>query len=375
MKDKNNVDILQIDRNLKRNLIETLDTPRPDEFQEIEITDFLREKIQEEKKLKEEQIEKNNKNFYLLDTSEIIQNYMQTLQTPIKIDFMSSELDTKNDKINQEKEQLIEDYLNVVRNYSTDPYIPFSIKEQLVHLHTNNNLMSIEQQKCSICNSDDITESTDFLGIMICLECGHQETTLNLANSIRLNHNDSKRVNLCAKYSYDKKSHFLNCINQYQGKHKTKIDQEVIELVISELDKYKLIDHSKKTKREKFKNVTKEHIFLFIKELKLTKSYGDINLIFHLITGNPLQDITHLQDKLLQDFEQFVQMHFKLFPVDNERKNFNYQHLLYQLLMRHKAPCVQSDFNFLKTIERKTYHDHICQKIFEELGWNYTPLF
>jgi hypothetical protein len=383
MKDKNNVDILQIDRNLKKELVEhpTHPTPefsgfpQPTHTQDITITDFIKEKIQEQQKTKNEYTEKNNKNFYLLDTSEIIQNYMQTLQTPIKIDFMSSVVDMENSKINQEKEQLIEDYLNVVRNYSTDSSIPFSIKEQLIHLHTNNNLIPTEQQKCSICDSTDITESTDFLGIMICLDCGNQETTLNLANSIRLNHNDSKRVNLCSKYSYDKKSHFLNCINQYQGKHKAKIDQEVIDLIIAELDKYKLIDHSKKTKRAKFKNVTKEHIFLFIKELKLTKSYGDINLIYHLITDNPLQDITHLQDKLLQDFEQFVQMYFKMFPIDTERKNFNYQHLLYQLLMRHKVSCDQSDFNFLKTIERKTYHDQICQKIFEELGWNYTPLF
>ena len=244
MKDKNNVDILQIDRNLKKELVEhpTHPTPefsgfpQPTHTQDITITDFIKEKIQEQQKTKNEYTEKNNKNFYLLDTSEIIQNYMQTLQTPIKIDFMSSVVDMENSKINQEKEQLIEDYLNVVRNYSTDSSIPFSIKEQLIHLHTNNNLIPTEQQKCSICDSTDITESTDFLGIMICLDCGNQETTLNLANSIRLNHNDSKRVNLCSKYSYDKKSHFLYCINQYQGKHKAKIDQEVIDLIIAVLD-------------------------------------------------------------------------------------------------------------------------------------------
>jgi hypothetical protein len=126
---------------------------------------------------------------------------------------------------------------------------------------------------------------------------------------------------------------------------------------------------------ERYRNVTKEHIFLFVKELKMSKNYGDINLIHHLITGSPLHDISHLTEKLLNDFEQFVQMHHRQFPNDAERKNFNYQHLLYQLLRRHKYACNPAEFNFLKTIERKYFHDEICRVVFENLGWNYSSLF
>lgn len=371
VKDKT-VDILQIDKDFKQSLNEYSLETKIEHIDDLEITDFLKEKIEKEKKYQFDLNQKMNKNFYLLDTVEIIENYMKSLQTPIKVNFMSSK-NIKEEHISKEKDKLIESYLDKIRNYPVDRSIPFTNKEQNIHLHTNLNI--VEKQKCSVCESFNMTESVDFSGIMICLECGNQETTLNLANSIRLNHNDSKRVNLCAKYSYDKKSHFLNCINQYQGKHKADIDKEIIDSIINEIKKYKLIDETKKTKRAKFKNVTKEHIFLFVKELQLTKCYGDVNLIHHIITDYPLQDITHLQEKLLQDFEQFVQMHYKLFPADTERKNFNYQHLLYQLLMRHKFPCQSSDFNFLKTVERKSYHDQVCQVIFQELGWNYTPLF
>ena len=363
------IDILQIDKNIQNTLGSS---PAKDL---VIIDDELYYQLSEstQKKIKNSQ-ERSNidpktfHDFYLLDTVELVEHYKATLQTPIKINFLSNSLQKTNTDSNG-KQEIIYKYIDKIKNYNNIVEYPYIKNEP----HATSN--TIYNQKCSRCDSTDLTESIEFTGVIICLECGTQETTMNLASSIRLNHNDSKRVNICAKYSYDKKSHFLNCINQYQGKHKTGIDSEIISLIEVELEKYNLIDHAKKTKRAKYRNVTKEHIFLFIKELKLTKCYGDINLIYHVITGTPLNDISHLTEKLLQDFDQFVQMHYKLFPCDSERKNFNYQHLLYQLLLRHKYNCNANEFNFLKTIDRKYYHDEICRIIFENLGWNYSSLF
>lgn len=305
------------------------------------------------------------KNFYFLDTMELIHEYKQTLQTPIKVNFLTLDPEPVDDAVTPGKQEIVNRYMATIKG---NPFV-----DDARYVRTTPDLTS-RVQKCAMCHSSDITESTDFSGVMICLECGNQETTMNLANSIRLNHNDSKRVNICSKYSYDKKSHFLNCINQYQGKHKSGIEPDVLRLIETELERYNLIDHSKKTRRTKYQNVTKEHIFLFVKDLKLTKSYGDVNLIHHLITGKPLNDVSHLTEKLLQDFDQFVQMHHRQFPNEFERKNFNYQHLLYQLLMRHKYPCNPTEFNFLKTVDRRCFHDEICRTIFENLGWNYSSL-
>jgi hypothetical protein len=312
----------------------------------------------------------------LLDTVEILKNYKETLKTPMKINFMN-DTSIKECPKSQEKSKLVSQFFDKIKQY--DYILPVannSLKTIPTLAASNvNSATYLDGQKCSSCGSGELTESSEFIGIIICVDCGHQETTMNLANSIKLTHNDSKRINICPKYSYDKKSHFQNCINQYQGKHKNGIEPHILNIIRAEIDKYNLVDHSKKTKHAKYKNVTKEHIFLFVKELKLTKCYGDINLIHHLITDHPLNDISHLVEKLLQDFDQFVQMHYKLFPDEVERKNFNYQHLLYQLLLRHKYPCAANEFNFLKTIDRKYYHDEICRIIFENLGWNYSSLF
>lgn len=358
------VDILQLDQTIQSGFIPRSSDGSNDDLKDVEISEQLKRKLNQQREA-DSMNSDDLKNFYLLDTVEIIQEYKHTLQTPIKINFLNNNNTQTEEQTN--KNQLVQKYIDRVKEFNLVDY-------SYIKNDTNLNV-SLKNKKCSYCKSSNLTESTEFTGVIICLNCGIQETTMNLANSIRLTHNDSKRVNICSKYSYDKKSHFLNCINQYQGKHKSGIDQTTIDLIEKELDKYNLVDHSKKTKKAKYRNVTKEHIFLFVKELKLTKCYGDVNLIHHLITGYPLNDISHLTDKLLHDFDHFVQMHYKLFPNETERKNFNYQQLLYQLLLRHKYPCNPAEFNFLKTIDRKYYHDEICRKIFENLGWNYSSLF
>jgi hypothetical protein len=363
------VDILRLDQTIQSSLapVEAGDDPLLVD-DSIPLSSSLKRRQAEWKASQGSLPDKNaRQHFYLLDTIELIEEYKQTLQTPIKIRFVDTPAQSASDSAasSLEKQEIVQKFITTAKEYST---VDLSYtKSAPVDVH--------RPPRCTMCSSTEVTESTEFSGILICLECGAQETTQNLANSIRLNHNDSKRVNICSKYSYDKKSHFLNCINQYQGKHKSGIEPDILERIEAELERYHLIDHPRKTKRGKFRNVTKEHIFLFVKELKMTKCYGDINLIHHLITGFPLNDISHLTEKLLQDFDQFVQMHHKQFPNDNERKNFNYQHLLYQLLMRHKYPCNSNEFNFLKTVDRKYYHDEICRIIFENLGWNYSSLF
>lgn len=366
--DDSALDILQLDQSIQSTLTAASMEPSdphsiPDADDSSQLSSSMRRRLLHTQPPSQSDAERL-KHFYFLDTMELIHEYKQTLQTPIKVNFLSLTTDPTEDAVTPGKQEIITQYIDRIKTY-TWVDAPRS---------TATESMNRTPQKCAICASTDLTESTDFAGVMICLECGNQETTMNLANSIRLNHNDSKRVNICSKYSYDKKSHFLNCINQYQGKHKTGIEPDVLQRIEAELDKYNLIDHTKKTRRAKYQNVTKEHIFLFVKELKLTKSYGDINLIHHLITNKPLNDVSHLTEKLLQDFDQFVQMHHKEFPNEFERKNFNYQHLLYQLLMRHKYPCNPAEFNFLKTVDRRCFHDEICRKIFENLGWNYSSL-
>jgi hypothetical protein len=145
-----------------------------------------------------------------------------------------------------------------------------------------------------------------------------------------------------------------------------------------QFEKHHLLGDKKESIEVRFKNITKEHVFLFLKELNFTKHYENANLIYSQITGKKLDDIAYLEDKLLDDFDKFIEMYDKKFrnQPDFERSNLiNSQYILYQFLMIYHHPCKKEDFSILKTLDRKAFHDEVTKVCFEELGWNHTPMF
>jgi len=210
---------------------------------------------------------------------------------------------------------------------------------------------------------------------MICEQCGtinEHETSTD-----QVSFKDIDRVNISTKYQYDRVTHFKDCMNQFQGKQNATIDLKVYDDLRHEFLQHGLIpgNYHVLPKEIAFSKITKEHIMLFLKETKHTKHYEDVVLLHHEFTGIPPPDIRHLENILLQDFDELTNLYDEKFR-QNDRKNFiNTQYILYQLLKRHKFPCKKEDFNILKTIDRKYYHDNITKTLFEELGWNFNPTF
>ena len=158
--------------------------------------------------------------------------------------------------------------------------------------NTNNNSSSSTSKKdkitCNNCNNNkdfDIEEGN----IYICLHCSSQQFILRNVTSYK----DINRINISTKYMYDRKIHFRDCINQYQGKQNSSISQEVYDDLIREFESHHLIEPCSdgKNSKERFKNITKEHISIFLKELSYTKHYENINLIHYNLTGIKPDDI------------------------------------------------------------------------------------
>jgi hypothetical protein len=211
--------------------------------------------------------------------------------------------------------------------------------------------------------------------MLVCEKCGFTPEQNNVSTSISFK--DINRVNLASKYLYDRITHFKDCINQFQGKQNCTIDKTVYDDLIHQFLLHDLIppNYTDLPKGTAFKNITKEHIMLFLKDCKHTKHYEDVVLIHSHFTGIQPPDVTHLENQLLHDFDQLTALYDKKHK-QQDRKNFiNTQYVLYQLLKRHKFPCKKEDFNILKTIDRKFYHDDICKSLFEELHWNFNPTF
>jgi len=293
--------------------------------------------------------------FYLLQTTVLLDEYKTELDKPIEINFMGNKesLDTTK------KDTIVCKYMNLIQKIY--PY-KFSVAPKM-------------QTVCRTCNKKNTdTNIVDSTNAIICSYCCTEKDMLQLTFSYK----DTDRINITSKYQYDRRVHFRECINQFQGKQHSTIKPCVYAELIEQLEIYGLVREGDLPQKIKYEQTTKHHIYIFLNELGYSNHYEDLNLIYHTITGNELDDISHLEDILMEDFDKLSQLYDEEYIKTKKisRKNFiNTQYVLYQLLRRHKYPCARTDFTFLKTIERKRFHDDVCSDLFKKLGWNFDCCF
>ena len=371
-----NIDIIRIDREIRSQLSTTpilisdlqnkLDkllllkkSPRSFEGLTAFSYKFLNNSINSIK----EEIQRLNSNeelfFYIAETAVLIEEYKKIIRTPVKVDFMGN----SNPKIIGDRSSIIISiFLNIANKY-----IDISSYNSQSSHKTN--------AKCFSCGDKNNLEINDDNGISICLNCGNQQGIMMHTSSYK----DVDRVNISTKYTYDRKVHFRDCIKQYQGKQNSAVSDIVYKELENEFKKHHLLVLSAKTRKQKFKNITRAHIMLFLKELGHTKHYENHILIHSVLTDKKPDNISHLEAKLLHDFDKLTELYDKVYksgPQQIERRNFiNTQYVLYQLLLRHKHPCKKDSFTILKTIDRQSFHDDVCKKLFTLLGWNHFPHF
>ena len=297
-------------------------------------------------------------NFYITEISFLLEKYKEILNKPIKVTFIGKPI-----KNNKEKKAIISDYLEIAQKYVD------------IEIISKENQKEKDDKKdkiiCNNCNNKKLFEIVD-TNIYICTICSAQQVILKNVSSYR----DIDRVNISSKYMYDRKIHFRDTINQYQGKQNSTIEQKVYDDLEKQFDLHHLLIGDKDMdKKHRFKNITKEHILMFLKELEYTKHYENVNLIHYNLTGIKPDDIGYLEDKLMDDFDILVDLYDKIFKHINRKNFINTQYILYQLLMRHKHPCSISDFTILKTIDRITFHDDIFRELCYRLGWNFVSAF
>jgi hypothetical protein len=296
-------------------------------------------------------IKKNKRyNIYLLESVNIINNYKKILNTPKRIDFMTS---TSNSvEIEKKRTELESMFLNIANKY--------------IDIEMNNKNNKNNSLTCENCGYD-LYINTSNTNNLFCDNCSMEISTFHSSSF-----SDSDRVNISTKYSYDKNNHFRECINQYTGEQNVNIPSEIYDHIYRQIKFHKIPVVEGKYP---YKNIAKNVIFMFLKDGGYSKHYENINLIYNTITGKKPIDISHLKEKLVSDFDKLTQKYTTLFP-NNKRKNFlNTQYILFQLLKRHDHICEENEFATLKTLDRKLYHENIIKVLFESLGWNYTSIF
>lgn len=296
---------------------------------------------------------KESLSFYISETAEIIEKYKKILKTPLKISFCGKQ----TQETSTEKNQLERLFLSIAKKYMDVYFFETFVKEKLT---------------CDNCQFLMVKLPDNAI---LCENCGLQIDYLSKAVSYK----DVQRINSTHKYTYERRIHFRDCINQYQGKQNCNIDSNLYKKLEEQYEKHGLLCGSANDPKEvRFQKVKKEHTLLFLQEIGYDKPYDNINLIYSVQTGTKCDDISYLEETLINDFDTLIPLYDKKFRYEKriDRKNFiNMQYVLFQLLKRHKHPCKPEDFNLFITIDRKSFHDDICKELFEELGWNHTPYF
>ncbi len=286
-----------------------------------------------------------------METIPYIEQYKKILKTPIKVSFVGKPV-----KNNKEKGRVIDSYLEAASKYVD------------IELEKRVKIQKITCPNCSNRKEFDVVDGNTYT----CTKCYARQTVMKHNSS----YNDIDRVNIFSKYMYDRKVHFRDCINQYQGKQNSTIPPKVYEDLEVQFHRHHLLHGEKDTLKEiRFQDITKNHILIFLKELDYSKHYENVHLIHYSFTGIKPDDISHLEDQLLDDFDVLTDLYDKQFKHINRKNFINTQYVLYQLLRRHRHPCKKEEFIILKTIDRKFFHDEICKALFEELGWNHTPFY
>lgn len=293
-------------------------------------------------------------NFYIIDTADIINKYKQILSTPVRISFTAPKK-----IVNPELQQLQNLFVEIAKKYNI-----IDIPQPTI------DLTSKFEIQCFNCSNNKSFYIIDII-YYICTECNYQQEI----NTNMLSYNDYNRINVTTKYIYDRRIHFKECINQYQGIQNSNISEKVYEDLEKECAKNNLLIDSP-NKFIRFSRITKEHILTFLKELEYPKQYENIILIYYNLTGKKPDNISHLVDKLIDDFSIFIDTYDKYIKNKIDRKSFiNIQYVFYQLLLKHKHPCNKDDFNVLKTAERQKFHDYVTSEVFYHLGWTFTPIY
>jgi hypothetical protein len=306
---------------------------------------------------------------YTITIIHLIENYKKIIQTPVKQSFIGK----KKLEENEELVELINEFIYTIKQMFPEDIIQEIFKDM------NEEGKKKKQENifiktdyiiyCEVCGIE-ITEN-------ICQNCGNVENeTIDLDSSST--YDDTTRINVNKAFTYKKRCHFRDTINQFQGKQNKYIPEKVYEDLYKIIEKEGLIDKKKDDKQDKFRKLKKSHIREFLKASNHSIHFEDLQLIYSKITGKDCPCISNNEKQLYEDFDLLTEAFMKIVNLPGskiKRDNFlNSHYVLRQLLLKQGVKVPPEDLNYLKTSTRLREHDDIYQQCCNILNWNFIPM-
>jgi len=284
-------------------------------------------------------------NYYILRSADLITKYKELLDSENSRSFIYSDKKFYTQE-SVEKSSVVSKYVSIAQEY----------------IDIENYKRIINVLVCPKCQNDDMRRNIDEETSFLCSECGTEVVILDDTPSFK----DTDRVNMSNRYTYTRRSHFIDAMKKYQGKHN--VDSELLQSITRQLLKeMKMHNLTPQT-------VTKDHLYMFLSEKKMCTHYEDINILFHIITGNPCPDFSYLENNLLELFELQEKALNEVTVCDKNDTRINSINVYYKLLkllQKLDYSCKKGDFYILKTKTKEDEHDDKMRKAWNILGWRW----
>lgn len=214
---------------------------------------------------------------------------------------------------------------------------------------------------CTTCNIEKLLSIND--SAYVCPGCG-QVDGVNFEIEKSSTHESTKE----GSAYYKRINHFIEWLNQIQGKEATVIPDEVHNQILKEIKKSRITD---------LKTITPQQIRAILKKLHLNKYYEHIFYIINKITGLPPPTFSReIEEKFRQMFKQ-IQEPFAIYcPKEGpeKRKNFlSYSYVLYKFCEILELDSYLKYFTLLKNRSKLLQQDLLFSKICKHLHWQFLP--
>lgn len=309
-------------------------------------------KLKEELKLLKEKIDEEDplKNYYLKNADIMLKYYgnaekTQAVTTNIAdqntfLKYLSS-AQMSVDVPNHSKKYLFEEYTS--RMKMTTGQEGYESKE----------VVSEDCENCNVAREENSEE-----GILVCPQCGSEAYMMVVSDFPSFRDPPKERNN----YAYKKINHLNEILNQFQAKESTIIPDEVMNEVICEVKKRRIMNIAEMTEKD---------IREILKKINRSKYYEHATHILSRLNGNPPPTITpEIEEKIRAMFQE-IQAPFLLYCPDDRTNFLSYSYILYKFFELLELDEYKIYFPLLKSRDRLISHDQIWKKICDYLKWEF----
>lgn len=214
----------------------------------------------------------------------------------------------------------------------------------------------IVSEHCDNCNIAREENSEE--GVLVCPQCGSEAYMMVVSDFPSFRDPPKERNN----YAYKKINHLNEILNQFQAKESTIIPDEVMNEVVAEVKKRRIMNIAEMTEKD---------IREILKKINRSKYYEHATHILSRLNGNPPPTITpEIEEKVRAMFQE-IQAPFLLYCPDDRTNFLSYSYILYKFFELLELDEYKVYFPLLKSRDRLISHDIIWKKICDYLRWEF----